>query len=397
MSLCLISFNSYFIGLRFNFESNKPLKNFDILIIGGGLAGLTASIDLTQRGYRVLVVEKKSFPRHKVCGEYISNEVQPYLKRLGFVSEAHGAKKISKFMISSVNGVSATCDMAMGGFSISRYRLDEELYNIAVNIGVKVITEAAVLEINFKSDNVFEVKTSKGIFFAKIVLGAYGKRSNIDKGLGRDFFSERTEYVGVKHHFKGEHDENLVCLHNFDGGYCGVSKVENGLINMSYLTTSNVLKKYKNIEELEKEHLSENPFLKNIFTDSTSVFEKPLVISQINFGIKQTVEKHVLMIGDAAGMIHPLCGNGMAMAIHSSKLCAEQVHYFLTQKISRDTMEKQYVKSWDKEFKVRLKFGNSMQPIFGKNWVSNLALNAIKLIPGILPKVVSLSHGDFIN
>ncbi|MBL4624006.1 MAG: hypothetical protein JKY42_02520 [Flavobacteriales bacterium] len=85
------------------------------------------------------------------------------------------------------------------------------------------------------------------------------------------------------------------------------------------------------------------------------------------------------------------------MAIHSAKLCADQVDQFLKQEISRDTMEKQYSKYWNKEFKIRLKLGNLMQPLFGKNWTSNLALKTVRLIPGLLPKVVSLSHGNYIN
>ena len=54
----------------------------DILLIGGGLAGLAAALDLAQRGHRVVVVERKQYPFHKVCGEYVSNEVLPYLRRL---------------------------------------------------------------------------------------------------------------------------------------------------------------------------------------------------------------------------------------------------------------------------------------------------------------------------
>ncbi|MBL4651516.1 MAG: NAD(P)/FAD-dependent oxidoreductase [Flavobacteriales bacterium] len=368
-------------------------NSFDVIIIGGGLAGLLCSIDLHKRGFSVLVIEKKSYPLHKVCGEYISNEVLPYLKRLGYNPSDSGAKEISRFMISSSNGASETCEMEMGGFSLSRYKLDHDLFELASSLGVELISNTAVTEISFNDDESFEVKTVEKTYGSNVVIGAYGKRSNIDKGLGRDFFSKRTSYLGVKHHFKGEHEDDLVCLHNFDGGYCGVSKVENGLINISYLITNDVLKRYKNINELEQVHLSKNPFLKNIFENSTPVFEKPLVISQINFGIKQTVEKHVLMIGDAAGMIHPLCGNGMAMAIHSTKLCSNQVSEFLSQKISRKEMESRYRNVWDKAFKRRLKLGNLMQPLFGKGWTSNTALRVIKILPSILPKVVSLSHG----
>ena len=57
---------------------------YEVVIIGGGLAGLSAAIDLKKRGRSVGLIEKASFPRHKVCGEYVSNEVLPYLQSIGF-------------------------------------------------------------------------------------------------------------------------------------------------------------------------------------------------------------------------------------------------------------------------------------------------------------------------
>ena len=60
----------------------------EVLIIGGGLAGLTSAIHLTKMGCKVIVIEKNSYPKHKVCGEYISNEVLPYFKWLNFDIEA---------------------------------------------------------------------------------------------------------------------------------------------------------------------------------------------------------------------------------------------------------------------------------------------------------------------
>ncbi|MBT6439167.1 MAG: FAD-binding protein, partial [Flavobacteriales bacterium] len=267
-------------------------SNFDVIIIGGGLAGLVSSIDLAQRGISVLVIEKNNFPLHKVCGEYLSNEVRPYLKRLGFVPENLGAKKISRFMISSLDGTSSTCEMYMGGFSISRYLLDKELFSIALNSGVAIVTDTAVTNVSFVNGTQFEVNTANKNYYAKVVLGAYGKRSNLDKEIRSQFFYKRTNYVGVKCHFKGDHEDDLVSLHNFEGGYCGISKIENGLLNISYLTTNNIVKRYKNTKELERFHLSKNPHLHAVFKNADSTFNKSLVISQINFGIKQTVEKH---------------------------------------------------------------------------------------------------------
>ena len=78
----------------------KNITSFDVIIIGGGLAGLTNAIHLSKSKQRVLLIEKNSYPKHKVCGEYISNEVLPYLNSLGIDPIKGGAKQISKVQVS---------------------------------------------------------------------------------------------------------------------------------------------------------------------------------------------------------------------------------------------------------------------------------------------------------
>ncbi|MDZ7846071.1 MAG: hypothetical protein U5L96_04530 [Owenweeksia sp.] len=85
-------------------------------------------MDLRLRGYEVLLIEKREYPFHKVCGEYISNEVKPYLQRLGAYPEKLYPKAIHQFEISAPSGRLAQCTMKMGGFGISRYALDNFLY-----------------------------------------------------------------------------------------------------------------------------------------------------------------------------------------------------------------------------------------------------------------------------
>ena len=78
--------------------------------------------------------------------------------------------------------------------------------------------------------------------------------------------------------------------------------------------------------------------------------EEPVIISQISFDKKNLIEDHVLMIGDAAGMITPLCGNGMSMALHASKIAAEEIQKFLKGTISRETMEQNYSAEMEQTF-----------------------------------------------
>lgn len=342
-------------------------------------------------------MEKKDFPRHKVCGEYVSNEVKPYLQRLGAFPEDLQPKEIHRFQLSSALGKLAECGMDMGGFGISRYALDHFLYQKAQEAGAEVLTHSSVSEVEFAKEQ-FQVKLSTGEeFTANVVIGAYGKRSLVDKALNRDFISEKSSYVGIKHHFIADFPDDLVALHNFEGGYCGLSRVENNHVNFCYLTTTDVFKRYSSIVEMEDKHLSKNPFLKGFLKKAEPVFEKPLVISQVSFAQKPVVEKHVLMSGDAAGLIHPLCGNGMAMAIHSAKICSGKVRAFLDGRLSRQEMEGQYRQEWRREFSARLSFGKSIQGMFGNNFLTGTGVRIGRSFPGLLRQVVKLSHGQIVG
>ena len=104
------------------------MKQYEISIIGGGLAGLTAAIDLLNRNYDVVVFEKNEYPKHKVCGEFISNEVLPYLKALGLDIESLRPTNITKTELSTHSGKTIKTNLPLGGFGISRYTLDNYLY-----------------------------------------------------------------------------------------------------------------------------------------------------------------------------------------------------------------------------------------------------------------------------
>ena len=375
----------------------KNITTFDVIIVGGGLAGLTNAIHLSKFKQRVLLIEKNSYPKHKVCGEYISNEVLPYLNSLGIDPIKEGAKKISKVQVSTTKGNLIKGVLPLGGFGMSRYFLDSLLLKKARFNGVQVLKDS-VDSICFKN-GVFTVQTKDSKSFqSKITIGAFGKRSILDLKMDREFIKKKSPYLAVKLHVKGDFPENLIALHNFKGGYCGVSKVENNSINLCYITEYNSFKKYKNITDFQKQVVFKNKHLKKIFEESTSVFEKPLTISQISFETKKPVENHIIMCGDTAGMIHPLCGNGMGMAITSARLASVRILQFLNGEIkTREGLEKQYFKDWNNEFKTRLKTGHFIATLFRSQSVSQIAYSILKIIPFLLPKMIQFTHGKQIK
>ncbi|MBO9672945.1 MAG: FAD-dependent monooxygenase [Sphingobacteriaceae bacterium] len=364
----------------------------EILIIGGGLAGLTAALHLNKLGRNVILIEKDTYPHHKVCGEYISNEVLPYLKWLDLDIESLAPASINDLLFTSLSGKSIHSKLPLGGFGLSRYSIDHYLYTELIKRKIKVVQDR-VVQVNF-TGNQFIVETATDLFVAPYVIGAYGKRSAIDVKLNRAFINKQSPYLAVKAHYKADFPNHVVSLHNFEGGYCGVSKVEKDRLNICYLANYESFKKHKNILAYQENVLYKNSHLKAILENAENLFETPLTISQISFEAKEPVYNHILMIGDTAGLIHPLCGNGMAMAIHSAKIVSTLLHQKIDGKIpSRHMLEQNYSSQWNKEFKNRLKMGRILSSLLKNNAFERFTMNTLSKMPFLLNGIIKQTHG----
>lgn len=365
-----------------------------VSILGGGLAGLVTAIHLSRQGISCLLYEKNRYPFHRVCGEYISNEVVPYLRSLGIYPEALGPSTINRFQLTSINGGHAELELDLGGFGISRFAFDEHLYRQAQQLGVEFLLETEVTDVQYNGKH-FTIATDHGSQEADIVVGTFGKRSRLDKQLTRGFMQRHSPYMGVKYHIRlPGFPNNLIALHNFQDGYCGISRIEKDTVNLCYLTHRNNVKKFGSIKAMEEAVLFRNPFIRKIFDDAEFLFQKPETINEISFETKSPLEHHILMAGDAAGMITPLCGNGMAMAIHGAKILSEHVlrhctdpHYTQTQ------MERDYADAWKKQFAARLWAGRHIQRLFGKVSTSNLAVQLASHAAPVARLLMKRTHG----
>ncbi|MCK0131955.1 FAD-dependent monooxygenase [Flavobacteriaceae bacterium F08102] len=370
---------------------NKILS-YDVGIIGGGLAGLTSAIRLAKLKHSVVLIEKNSYPKHKVCGEYISKEVEPYLRQLGLDPFALGAVDISTVRLTTENGKTIDAPLGIGGFGLSRYTLDNALMELAKGHGVHIIHDT-VSKV-FKKDHGLKIITKSGQhYWLKVVQGAHGKRGKLDKWLKRPFIQKKAPFLAVKTHLTGSFPDHLVALYNFKGGYGGLSKVEGGAINFCYIVNYSIFKQYKDLALFEEKVILKNPALKLVLANTQPVFDQPLTISQINFSEKELSSSEVLMTGDAAGLIHPLCGNGMSMAIQSAQIFATLVDAYLSGRLSRHELERAYRTQWNEEFKSRLRMGRVLARVFTNPNTSNLAFTVLKYFPSLLRKIIRQTHG----
>ncbi len=370
-------------------------RNYDIAIVGGGLAGLSLSILLARTGYRTCLFEKETYPFHKVCGEYISMESWDFLVSLGLPLPDWELPGIQQLLVTAPNGEAITESLPLGGFGISRHKLDAALAAIARKEHVDLFENTKVNNIHFENDH-HQIETSIGLFTSSVACACYGKKANLDVKWKRSFLKHHSQnYVGVKYHVRARLPDNQIALHNFPGGYCGISKIEDGRFCLCYLTNSDNLRRSgQSIPVMEEKILKQNPVLRKILDEAVVLFDEPVTIAQISFAKKSQTENHVLCVGDAAGMITPLCGNGMSMALHASKIAFESISLFLNRKIMRNEMEIKYQRDWNRQFSSRLRTGRIIQHFFGNPFLSTWLIRIMKPFPFMIRALIRQTHGD---
>jgi menaquinone-9 beta-reductase len=373
------------------------VNTYSCAVIGGGLAGLTLAIQLQSAGVDTILFEKEQYPFHKVCGEYISMESWNFLEELGVPLSGMSLPRITHLNVSSPNGNKLSQALDPGGFGISRYALDHKLYLIAKKSGVTILDNCKVFDVITEGQSHL-IKTTAGDFYSAFVCGSWGKRSNMDVKLGRDFILSENRrlnnYVAVKYHIKADLPQHIIELHNFRNGYCGISKIDGDKYCMCYLVKGDELKRVNgSIKTLEEAVLMKNPFLRHYFSTVEFLYEKPLSISQISFGNKTRSQEGIMMLGDAAGLITPLCGNGMSMAMHASKLLSLELIRFFENRQSKSQLYISYDAAWQKQFRQRLKAGRFIQSLFGNEGLTNITIAALKPFPFLVKKLVEATHG----
>jgi flavin-dependent dehydrogenase len=369
--------------------------NFDAAIIGGGVGGACAALALANNGARVVVLEAGSFPRHKVCGEFLSPESKTVFARLGVLEEIKnaGALEISMSRIVARSGQTLEMALPQNALSLSRFQLDEILIRAAQHAGAQLVCKTRVRDVR-ENQNDFTVTTSRGAFTARSVLNAAGRNASFLRRAGSTPDAGRdAKFIGLKTHFRGANfPADLVELHFWHGGYCGLTKIENETINACLLTRYETLNG-RAPDEFWNWLLHHLPLLRARLQNARP--QMPwLAAGNISFGGSTPAAGGVLCCGDAAGFIHPLAGDGMAMAARSGELAASILSARLRDEISEKITREIYEKAWRREFSSRLKWAGVFQKLLIGSPLMVPALTGLARFPALGERAVCVTRGQ---
>jgi len=356
----------------------KNNRDYDIIVIGGGLAGCSSTIQLAKQGYRVLLLEQQRYPVHKLCGEFLSVEVQDSFRQLGILGAVHqvGAHPITRTYLTTSSGASFQSELPGVALGLSRYQLDLILFQRAQTLGADCLDGTFVKSVTGNLEQGFLVNTSKETFRSRLVLGCHGKRSSLD--LNRPFTQKYSPFVAFKAHYTGVELQGVIELHAFPGGYCGLSQIETGEINLCWIAHEQIL---KNKKAGFPEALWHNSVLAERLKSMQCATKSQHRLSQISFTLKDKFEGDICMVGDSAGMITPLCGDGMAMALRSAELVVPLVSSFLQDNLKEIDFKRQYTYAWNREFRKRMQLGRLLHLSFVNPNLASIGVNLCQSLP----------------
>lgn len=310
-----------------------------VQIIGGGLAGLTLGIALRRLEIPVTIREAGNYPRHRVCGEFISGRGQKSLARLGLreLFEQAGAVSAQTTAFFSATKSTAPRPLPSMAICLSRFTLDAALAEKFREV------DGELMEVNrVPTENIGEG-----------IVRATGRRA--------DAGGNETRWFGLKLHARNVALAADLEMHVSARGYVGLCKINGGEVNVCGLFRKYVGENVgtKNARELLRglpgsplrERLAGAEFDENSFCAVAGISLRP----------QRAVARAEICIGDAITMIPPVTGNGMSMAFESAELAVPPLAAWSRGEISWSAAREKIVRDCDAAFARRLAWAKWLQ------------------------------------
>jgi flavin-dependent dehydrogenase len=330
---------------------------YDLAVIGGGPAGTSASITAARHGAKVLLLERGRYPRHKVCGEFVSGEAIGLLSSLLGDGCAQQGIALSRARI-FIDGTKLETGVKPAAVSIPRVDMDSALWNAALEADVDG-RQAQPVE-HIEGDGPFRIFTAADTFTARALINASGRWSNLSNN-GNGSITEK--WLGLKAHFHEARPEQSVDLYFFDAGYCGVQPVtpaetrDADRINVCAMVRAGTATSLETILHWHPELAKRSASWKQVF--------EPVTTFPLTFREPSPTQHRILLAGDAAGFVDPFVGDGISLALRSGALAAESLRAFFMGTSGLDQAISSYREAYERRLAPVFRASSSIRRMLG--------------------------------
>jgi flavin-dependent dehydrogenase len=268
-----------------------------------------------------VLFEAGKLPRHKVCGEFVSGEAIALLEQLlGSSERLSDAPHIVRSRV-FLDGHVVDFPVTPAGASFTRHDLDSALWQAAVANGVDAQMNSRVVDV-VNANGVHAIQLQDREVRARVVVNASGRWSNLQTSP----LPEAPAWIGVKSHFYERMSSQSCDLYFFDGGYCGVQPLGQGIVNAAALVDPAVARNLDKVFSLNQALWERSRSWQRI-TDQVST-------APLFFRAPKTSDRGMLLVGDAAAFLDPFAGDGISMALHSGRLAVGALAPYLRSEYS---------------------------------------------------------------
>lgn len=389
--------------------------DYDVAVLGAGVAGSSLAAMLAARGWTTALMDRHRFPKHKVCGEFLSPESQHILSDMGLEEtveslEPHSITRISLFL---AGGGKIELPLPGTAVGVSRHRLDAALQRHAIAEGVVLLQGGTVTAVMpYEHGYILHVRqgrerteiTARAVVAAwgaggqGRILGRYDHR--IEDGSWRKRRSGSAHErgaVGVKSHFAwsagAASPSDAVELYFFSGGYLGINGIECGHYNVAALLDGqDIPRSHPTVEGMLMEAVSRNPALQRRMGDAQPVHGTEAAVAPVHISRYPAPWCIIPHIGDAIGRIPPLCGDGMSMGLRSAQLCAAYAHRYLAGEWTYEQWRAAYTRAICSQFSSPLRWGKAVEALLRNPAASRLLPGLARLSPRLACKFVEATR-----
>ena len=366
-------------------------------MIGAGPAGTSLAAVLARRGWDVLVLEQRPKLGHKVCGEFVSWEAQSSLQALGLLAGVQAARPVSldRAVMTSRSGVAAGFNLVRGSWGLSRKSLDTALADAAQSAGAELKLGVRVQRFDQVGEGHTVEARSNGRAIeirCRALIAACG-RSSYSELPPRSQAAPEAGLVGIKRHYQNVIMPPQAELYFFEGGYIGLAPIEGDRVNVCLLASRKALKGAGRDPAGLIEALAERiPAIGNRLRGGEALEASPLAAASIDLWRNADPWDSVACIGDAAAMIPPLAGDGIAAALRSVELCTPLAHAYLSGELTLERWEQAYRSLWHDSFDRPLALARRLETWLGSGLGSELLLGVGSILPPVARKLAGMTR-----